>query len=582
MKNTTKLLTLLMLLVVFQFTSCQKEEVVLIDETPPEGTLTNNSPLTLLLIRTSLNDGNNDDFIDGADCFSIAFPFTITVGDTDFIIENETDYQDAIDFIIGTGGSMNDIEINFPITIVFPNYTEVIVNSQEELNTYAADCSDEIDLVIDCLNFVYPITFFVYDSATEETSTIVVESDEEMFLFLSNLSSTEYISIDFPISVETENGTVVTVNSNQELENLINSCVSDGNTDISELIEYLTTSSWYVAYFFDEGNHTSDYCEYEFTFNTNGTVIANNGTNTVNGNWEVQEDDGHLEVDIDFGNNIPFDELNEDWDLLNATMNIIELFDESDNNEPIDYLTFDRESTICEGNNSQLIEFLTTDSWYVAYYFGDSDETSNYCEFELTFNPTGSVIASNGSDLVDGTWDVIIDNGIEKLVLDFGIDIPFDELNDDWDVLNTSMNEIEMQDISGGGGGTDYLTFDRTTTICENNGSFLEQVLIDGEWLVATYLDDGINETNDYNGYIVNFINDGNVTASYGNNVLNGTWEVLGNSGSLKLVLDFGAQIPFDEFNDDWDVLDVQIDRVELEDVSGGGGGTDTLVFEKI
>ena len=582
MKNTTKLLTLLMLLLVFQFTSCQKEEVVLIDDTPPEGTLTYNSPLTILLGRASLNDGNNDDFIDGADCFSIAFPFTITVGGTDFIIENESDYQDVIDFIIGSGGSINDIEINFPITIIFPNYTEVIVNSQEELNTYAADCSEGIDLVIDCLDFIYPITFFVYNSATEETSTIVVENGEEMYLFLSNLSPTDYISIDYPISVEMEDGNVVTVNSNQELENLLNSCISNGNTDIAELIEFLTTNSWYVAYFFDEGNYTSDYCEYEFTFNTDGTVIANNGTTTVNGIWEVEVDDDHLELDIDFGNNIPFDELNEDWDLLNATLNIIELFDESDNNEPSDYLTFNREPTICEGNNSQLIEFLTTDSWYIAYYFGNSDETYNYCEFELTFNPAGSVIASNGTDLVDGTWDVIMDNGIEKLVLDFGVDIPFDELNDDWNVLNASMNEIELQEISGGGGSTNYLTFDRTATICENNSSFLEQVLIDGEWLVASYFDDGENETQNYIGYVVNFISDGNVTASYGNNTLYGTWNVTGNPSDLKLILDFGVQMPFDEFNDDWDVLDVQVDRVELEDVSGGGGGTDTLVFEKI
>ncbi|MCF6307741.1 MAG: hypothetical protein L3J09_07280 [Flavobacteriaceae bacterium] len=582
MKNTTKLLTLLMLLVVFQFTSCQKEEEVLIDETPLEGTLTNNSPLTLLLIRTSLNDGNNDDFIDGADCFSITFPFTITVGDTDFIIQSEVDYQDVIDFIIGSGGSINDIEINFPITIVFPNYTEVIVNNQEELNSYAADCSNGIDLVIDCLNFVYPITFFVYDSATEETSTIVVESDEEMFLFLSNLSPTDYISIDFPISVETENGTVVIVNSNQELENLINSCVNNGNTDISELIEYLTTNSWYVAYFFDEGDDTSDYCEYEFTFNTNGTVIANNGTNTVNGNWAVQEDDDHLEVDIDFGTNIPFDELNEDWDLLNATMNLIELFDESDNNEPTDYLTFDREPTICEGNNSQLIEFLTIDSWFVSYYFDDVDETSDFCEFEFTFNPSGNVVASNGMDDIYGTWSVINDGGVEKVILDFGVTVPFVELNDDWDVVNASMNEIQMQDISGDGGGTDYLTFGRTTTICENNSSFLEQVLIDGEWLVASYFDDGENETQNYIGYVLNFVNNGTVTATYGGNVLNGTWYVSGNAQDLNLILDFGTQIPFDEFNDDWDVLDVQVDRVELEDISGGGGGADSLIFEKI
>ncbi len=356
--------------------------------------------------------------------------------------------------------------------------------------------------------------------------------------------------------------------------------ICEGNN--SQLIEFLTTDSWYVAYYFNDVDETSGFCEYEFTFNSNATVFASNGTNLVNGTWSVITDSSVEKVVLDFGNDIPFDELNDDWDVLNASITEIELQDISGGNGGTDLLTFDREPTICEGNNSQLIELLITDSWYIAYYFSDDDETPNYCEYELTFNPAGSVIASNGINLVDGTWDVILDNNVEKLVLDFGVDIPFDELNDDWEVLNASMNEIEMQDISGGGGGTDYLTFDRVPTICENDNTYLEQVLLDGQWLVALYLDNGINETNNYNGYILEFFNDGTVTASYGANVLNGTWNVTGNTGDLNLVLDFGVQIPFDELNDDWDVLDVLVDRVELEDVSGGGGGTDTLIFEKI
>ena len=37
----------------------------------------------------------------------------------------------------------------------------------------------------------------------------------------------------------------------------------------------------------------------------------------------------------------------------------------------------------------------------------------------------------------------------------------FEELNDDWDVVSQSATKIELIDVSGGNGGTDYLTFER-------------------------------------------------------------------------------------------------------------------------
>ncbi len=61
---------------------------------------------------------------------------------------------------------------------------------------------------------------------------------------------------------------------------------------------------------------------------------------------------------------------------------------------------------------------------------------------------------------------------------------------------------------------------------------------------------------------------------------INGHDERCDLSGGNELLLNFNG-VPFDEFNDEWDVLMVSETRVELQDVSGGGGGTDILVFEK-
>ena len=119
---------------------------------------------------------------------------------------------------------------------------------------------------------------------------------------------------------------------------------------------------------------------------------------------------------------------------------------------------------------------------------------------------------------------------------------------------------------------------------CDGNGDdaqSLRDTLADGTWIVALYSDDGTDQTMDYNGYELNFNSNGTVVAQNGSDTIEGTWSVTGTT-DLDLVLDFGEEFPFDEFTDDWDVLDFTSIRVELEDVSGGDGSIDTLVFEKL
>jgi hypothetical protein len=132
--------------------------------------------------------------------------------------------------------------------------------------------------------------------------------------------------------------------------------------------------------------------------------------------------------------------------------------------------------------------------------------------------------------------------------------------------------------------GDDRLRFESD---CTNNGDgngddnmgMLGTILQDGLWTVASYLDDGIDETNDYDGYELNFNNDGTVTADNGTPI-NGDWSLQNSESSL--ILNFGTSMPFDEFNGDWDVIASSDTSVELRDVSGGGGGTDTLILEKL
>jgi hypothetical protein len=111
------------------------------------------------------------------------------------------------------------------------------------------------------------------------------------------------------------------------------------------------------------------------------------------------------------------------------------------------------------------------------------------------------------------------------------------------------------------------------------DAQLIRDTLIAGLWFVASYIDSGVDETADYNGYNVNFDTGDIVIATNGTNTNNGTWVVDSIGEHLDLAY---TGVPFDEFTSNWNIISVLPSRIELQDISGGGGGTDILIFEKL
>lgn len=443
---------------------------------------------------------------------------------------------------------------------------------------------------IDCIDFVYPLTFFVYDSNQQQTATQTVNNDTELLSFLLSLQPGFYIEMDFPISVVLQDGTVVEVNSNSELLTLILDCSSTGNDPFPNDFEtILTTGSWFVTYFFEDEDETSDFAGYEFFFATDNTAQAINATTTVNGTWNLS-DDNIPNLEMDFGENDPFDELDEDWDIVEATNEIIKLKHVSDDGgDDVEFLTLERTPGTGGGDPTAFTTNLTTDSWYVNLLEDDGEnETCHYVEYEFTFNANQTVTAVSSSNTVNGTWAASGSGSGIELDLNFeitGEDDPFDDLNDDWDVQDFNAELIKLFDVSSGGS-TDYLYFGRNPYAdCNGNPAELETILIDGQWKVGSYIDDGVDETGDYTGYAFTFNADGTATAANSSGTANGTWDVMPGSTGLELILNFeiaNGDDPLDDINDDWDVTQFTTIQIDLEDVSGGSGGTDLLSFIKL
>ncbi|CAM3303590.1 hypothetical protein [Aequorivita lipolytica] len=444
---------------------------------------------------------------------------------------------------------------------------------------------------IDCIDLVYPLTFFIYNSNQQQTGTQTVGNDGELLAFLLSLEPGTYIALQFPISVVLQDGTIVQVNSNAELVTLISDCSSNGGGFPSDFETILTSGSWFVTYFFDDVDETSDFAGYEFTFGTDNTARAVSTSNMVDGTWSLTNSNTP-DLNLFFGTNDPFDELDEDWDIIEATPDIIKLKHISGGDGSVDFLTYERTPNGGGGgggNTSEFTDNLTNSVWYVNLLDDDgNNETCDYVAYEFKFNANETVTATSTNNTVNGIWAVTNSSSGIDLVLNFeitGSDDPFEDLNDDWDLISFDAQIIKLIDVSGGNGGTDYLNFGRNPyEDCNGGGNTTEltNILKDGQWFVQSYIDDGDDETNDYSGYILTFNTDGSVIAENSSNTITGTWSVVNSSNGLDVILDFGTAMPFDEFNDDWDVDTYTTTRVELFDISGGNGGTDYLTFEKL
>ena len=126
-------------------------------------------------------------------------------------------------------------------------------------------------------------------------------------------------------------------------------------------------------------------------------------------------------------------------------------------------------------NNSQIISevesTVQSGTWRITSFVEETnDETNHFTGYDFTFNDNGTLTADNGTNTYTGTWSVTNDSSSDdddnsNSDVDFNIAFPspdnFTDLNDDWDILERTDTKIKLIDVSGGNGGTDYLTFEK-------------------------------------------------------------------------------------------------------------------------
>ena len=458
MKSIIKLLFLGLFLVVVS--SCQKEVEKIIQPSQEE-VLQANTVVATLVKRTTTKDGSKDNIIDNASCLSVQLPVTVEVNGLEIIIDSEEDFEVIEAIFDEFDNDIDNLDILFPIVIILSDFTEITIANFNELEHFIAECEgeNEVDDDIECVDFVYPITLSIFDSANQLAETVTIHNDEDFYKFIDEIEEYQVVQINFPIQVVLADGTQYTINNMSELENAIEeadgTCDEDDDNDyddddddceactVNQITDLLITCSWFVEEIIIDGvENTEQYTNYSFTFLENGTVIVRSGGSEIVGTWVVDVSiNGSILVKIDFDN---FQDFSFNWVLYE-----IEDGNEIDLRFENNKLEFEKN---CEDTNNNLVDILNEGDWEIANFNDEGEnKTSDYEGFVLDFKENFTLTATKDDENIQGTWDIINEDGVLKLELDFNDVDPFDELEEDWIVVEIKTNRVEVNNLDNSG-----------------------------------------------------------------------------------------------------------------------------------
>lgn len=396
----------LLFLITLLFASCQDEAVQIINPDEQE-TITANSSLSNLMLRTSANAVSEDNIIDNSNCFSVELPVTVIVGNITITIENEEGFDELQELLENFEDEIPAFV--FPITIISADYTETVIENQDQLEALLEECIEDND-VIECVDFVYPISFSVLNSEFVIIDTVTIESNEALHDFLENLedNNTNLVALNFPVTLEYASGETVTVNSNTELSDAISSvdedCDDDDfeNCDLDEIRQSLKECKWEIEAY----SSFPEFEGFELEFNEDFTfdiIIDDNQVLSEGNTWELVEEGDYVYL-----------VLATDFEDFAGNWKIVQCGDDEF------YLTKDDQSMLieqyCETDLNCSAEDLSNDL-VECFWFAATSLLSNQ-DNKFVFTEDGTVKVYINNEFIEiGTWNISVEANELTLVL---------------------------------------------------------------------------------------------------------------------------------------------------------------------
>ncbi len=573
MKTKFKFLLLVPFFALLMFTSCQEEEV---DITPPDEaeTLTATSELTSFISATSKNDGSKDNIIDGTSCISVKLPVIVKVRGIEIRIDSEADYIKIKNLYDEFEDDIDRLDILFPISIITANHEEIVIESAEQLSDFIAECNDddeEEEKEIRCVDFQFPIAFSVFDRDFDVIEVVTIENNRELYLFMKRVKNSEvFASLNFPVNMVLKDGTVLTAENNEQLKRIIeeakDSCEEEEDPSQERLENYLMKCPWIVYEFKRDNQDSDEFAEYAINFKEEGVVTmrSRNG-DVLTGTWGLRPSRRGVLLKMEFENLADF---TLEWLLYDFEDGKIKIYEEGGNR-----IILKRNCDVVIDITKERVEnYLKECFWRIARIHVDGvDNAQEYIGTPLSFFEDNVVKLRIDGDLVQGTYEVIVRNGAIGLEVflegrpNLKLQWVINFLGEDLIKLHNENNEMILK-----------------RSCPDDDTNFILDVLVSGVWEVASYMELDADLTQNFEGYVIGFDENGKLFAEgQGNNYI-GSWFGYRYEG-LNLGLNFRTQDePFSQLKHRWKIKEITPNRIELKDYNANGEIERILVLENI
>ena len=118
---------------------------------------------------------------------------------------------------------------------------------------------------------------------------------------------------------------------------------------------------------------------------------------------------------------------------------------------------------------STVVKTMNSGTWKITKYIDrENNDTADFSGYDFTFTENNILMANKGADEIMGSWLVATNSSNDDsptndldFIISFSGPEKFMELTDDWEIKSSTFNKLELIDVSGGNGETDYLTFEK-------------------------------------------------------------------------------------------------------------------------